>query len=105
MDSRLVLGVVLACACDARLKDAETTDASPTHDARTRDGVAIDGAGDAYVFGPWNTPAGVPGASDATKNMEDETVSSQLTELYFAINDPGLAGSPKQLWMMTRATA
>jgi hypothetical protein len=106
MDVRLVLGVVLACACDARLKDGAGVDATPHPDGQqSPDGGRADAAPDAYVFGPWNTPAPVPGASTATLNTDDETLSSTMTEMYFGTVDTALTGSPKQLWMMTRASA
>jgi hypothetical protein len=105
MDRGLVLGLVLAAGCSARLKDNPTTDAPVQHDSPVHVDSSIDSATDAYVFGAWSAPNGVPGASDSTLNIDDETLNSQQTELYFGIIDPGLAGSPKQLWMMNRATA
>jgi len=104
MDSRLVLGVLLATACSARLKDGETTDAPAQGDARP-DSHAADAAPDAFVFGPWGSASGVPGASDSTLNTDDETLNSTMTELYFGIVDTATAGTPKQLWKMTRAAA
>ena len=102
MDSRLVLGVLLlASACSARLKDGDGIDAAGTKDAHP-DSKAIDGAPDAYVFGPWGSPTGVTGASNSTLNTDDETLSSTMTEIYFGIIDTALTGSPKQLWMMSR---
>ncbi len=52
-------------------------------------------------LGPWSTPAPVPGASTATLNEDDPTLSSTATEMYFAV--VGGAGD-KQLYMMTRAS-
>jgi hypothetical protein len=105
MDGRLVLGLVLACGCSAHLNDGTgQSDAAPHGDARP-DTRAIDGVPDAYVFGPWGAPTTVTGAADPAQNIDDETLDSTMTELYFGIVDPALTGSPKQLWMMTRATA
>src|SRR6266568_4447075 len=98
MDSRLVLGLALACACNAHLDDKVGADA-PVH-PDSRPNPATDAGPDAFVFGPWSTPTAVPGASDSTLNIDDETVSSQLTEAYFGIVDTALTGTPKQLWVM-----
>lgn len=106
MDSRLVLGVLLASACNAHLKDgSEQTDAASPKDGRVDVAVAVDGPPDAYVFGPWGQAQPVTGANSATLNIDDETLSSQMTELYFAQVDAAITGTPKQLWMMTRSSA
>lgn len=52
----------------------------------------------------WTTPAAVPGANNSAMNIDDETLSNSELEMYFGIVSTTLAGEPKQLWMMTRAT-
>lgn len=102
MDVRLVLGLAMLCACNAKLSDGPSTDAST--DGSSRDGhTFLDAGGDA-ALGAWGTPSAVTGASDPTLSTDDETLSSTQTEMYFGIVDTALPGSPKQLWMMTRAS-
>jgi hypothetical protein len=107
MGRRLVLGVLLlASACSARLKDSEPTDAPKgMPDSRGSNVVPIDSPIDAYVFGPFGAATPVTGASGSGLNIDDETLNSTLTELYFAEVDAAITGTPKQLWVMTRTTA
>src|SRR5262249_47469160 len=61
---------------------------------------------DSSIDGPlpaWNSPAMVPGAADSTLNIDDETLNSTQTEMYFGIVDAALG--VKQLWLMTRNTS
>jgi len=90
---RLVLGCLVACACQARLHDGSKL-AGPGPDASSADAPPpIDGAPDAMIpLGPWSTPALVPGAG----NADDPTLSSDALEMYFG------SGNPKQLYRMTR---
>ena len=101
MGRRLVTGCLLACACNAKLKlgdPGSTTDGSNSPDDAAQ---ISDTGGDAALFGPWSTPAPVPGASTTTLDEDDPTLSSTATELYFAA---GTTGVPKQLYLMTRQT-
>jgi hypothetical protein len=52
----------------------------------------------------WGPPEKVPGASDPTLDTDNETLNSTMTEMYFTIVDQSITGTPKQMWMMTRAT-
>lgn len=107
MGSRLVLGVLVASACNgAHLKDGEGIDApNPPRDGSNSgsDSGMPDAPVDAYVLGAWSAPNGVPGAAVSTQNIDDETLNSMQTEIYFGIVDATLG--VKQLWMMSRLNA
>lgn len=95
VDLRLVLGMVLCCACSARLglaPDGGGSGSGPG-DGQT-------GGGDAPL-GAWAPPAQIPGASDATNAEDDCTVNSTATELIYAVQPP--AGN-KDLYVITRPT-
>jgi hypothetical protein len=97
---RRLFAFALLCACHARLGD-------PQHHDQTTDGSMQGGDGggssiDAQEqLGPWGTPMKVNGASSATNNEDDPTLSSNGLELYYAVAAP--AGD-KNLYRMTRAT-
>src|SRR5204862_1241635 len=63
----------------------------------------LDGPGaDAFMLGPWGTPAKVPGASTAAAE-DDGTLANGGLELVFAVADPA-DGNNKDLYIMTRTT-
>ncbi len=100
MGSRLAMGMLALCACHG----AHLGEGSP--DSQTKidgaiDSPMIDGAPDALPA--WSAPVIVPGAGTSTLNIDDETLNSTQTELYFGIVDATLG--VKQLWMMSRASA
>ena len=97
MDSRLVLGLSLLCACKAELGASDSDGGVNSPDANTRN---VDAAIDApQMLGPWGTPSAVPGAS-SNLGEDDATLSSNRLELYFKRGDADGAN----LYMMTRAT-
>lgn len=103
MGRAYVVMLALVGACHARLGDP--SEQALGGDANT--GGPIDGAGsgsliDAAVqLGPWGTPAQVTGASSATNNEDDPTLSSDGLELYYAVQP--MAGGAKDLYVMKRA--
>ena len=105
MERVLLLGSMLLISCNAQLHTGvnATADATPGK----QDGTHIDassGVDSEPPLGNWTTPTKVPGASTAGTAEDDCTLNSTGTELYFAVPDPGIAGTPKQLWVMTRPT-
>ncbi|MGE5180991.1 MAG: hypothetical protein ACM31C_02970 [Acidobacteriota bacterium] len=101
MGSRFVLGALLLCACNAHLGDTPSDASGKPPDAQLgSDARPADAAIDALPA--WGPPVGVPGASDSTLNIDDDTLNSRQTELYFGEVDATLG--VKQLWLMTRAT-
>ena len=103
MERRLLLGGMLLISCNATLHPGNnaTADAPPgSKDGSGSDGSSVDGA----PPGNWTTPSKIPGASTAGTAEDDCTLNSTGTELYWAVPDPGIAGAPKQLWVMTRLT-
>lgn len=96
----LVLGLVLmTSACSAELMDPSGT----ATDASTSRGDASDGAQpDAFVLGPWSTPAPIATASTAA-DEDDGTLSSTGLELFFSIVNTA-DGNRKDLYVATRAT-
>jgi len=91
MDSRLVLGAVLLCACKAVL-GGDPADAAL--DTKLVDGASIDGA-----LGAWGAPARIVGA-DSTVDEDDCTMNLAATELYFKRVD----GTDPNLYVMKRAS-
>lgn len=101
---RLLMGLaLLASACGARLTDPseEPLDAN-----------AIGGGGDdsgnvapadAFMLGPWGTPALIPGASTTTADEDDGTLSNSGLELVFALTVTADANR-KDLYIATRTT-
>jgi hypothetical protein len=98
MTGRLVLGVMLLCACDAELGSNATDGGSGSADGN---GVVLpDGGIDGMApLGPWGAPAKVPGA-DGARDEDDATLSSTRLELYFKRSDADGAN----LYVMTRQT-
>ena len=101
MDRCLVLGAALACACNAHLGDTPGDAGKQPDGAKPGDARAADGPPDALPA--WSMPQAVTGAAAMGQNIDDDTLSSTQTEMYFAIVDATLG--VKQLWMMSRANA
>jgi hypothetical protein len=100
MDSRLVLGLMLLGACDARLSGGLTSDGGDDNGSSdgSNNNAGSDGGTDGQtMLGPWGTPTKVPGASSAA-DEDDATLSSSRLELYFKRNDSG----NQNLYVMTR---
>ena len=93
MDSRLVLGATLLCACKAVLGGDDPHDAP--QDMRGSDAPDVDSG-----LGAWGTPARVPGA-DTAVDEDDCTMNLARTELYFKRVDPG---PDINLYVMKRAS-
>jgi hypothetical protein len=84
------LAILVWCACSARLGTGVSPDENP---------------GDGSALGPWGTPTPVAGASDPSQDTDNETLNSTMTEMYFTIVDDALPDCPKQMYLMTRASA
>lgn len=97
----LLVATVMASGCNAALEDPPNAvvDAPPGMGGDA----GVDGAGpDAFMLGPWGTPAKVTGASTAA-NEDDGTLANGGLEMVFAVADPA-DGNNKDLYVMTRAT-
>jgi hypothetical protein len=93
--------MVALCACGgAHLGEGNPDSQTKRIDAAI-DSRSIDGPPDALPA--WSAPVTVPGAASATLNIDDETLNSTQTEIYFAQVDATLG--VKQLWWMSRASA
>jgi hypothetical protein len=101
MGSRLATGMLALCACGGAHLGEGNPDSQMKQIDAAIDSRMIDAPPDALPA--WSAPVMVPGAAVATQNIDDETLSSTQTEMYFAIVDPTLA--VKQLWWMSRASA
>lgn len=103
MGSRLVMGVLALCACNARLGSTNGggPDSSSPHADAARQ---IDSSGNNIdaALGAWGTPAVIQGVDVAGVNQDDCTLNSTMTELYF--KKPSAAGTDQDLYWMTRAT-
>ena len=104
MGSRLVLGALALCACNARL--GSTNGGGPDSGSGHADAARqLDGAGNNIdaALGAWGTPASVTGADTAGINQDDPTLNSTQTELYFKkLNNN--ATPDYDLYWMTRPT-
>jgi hypothetical protein len=100
MGRGLVFAALLASACDARLGEPATQ-----HDQPDASGPRADSSSanqpDAPL-GMWGAATAINGADDPTLNIDDCTLNSTETELYF--KHPNGAGDD-DLYVMTRMTA
>src|SRR5215831_1177627 len=100
MGSRLAMGMLALCACGGAHLGEGNPDSQMKQIDASIDSRMIDSPIDGLPA--WSAPAMVPGAASATLNIDDETLNSTQTEMYFGQIDATLG--VKQLWWMSRAS-
>lgn len=99
MGRRFLAAMLILGGCKASIGDG-AGDGSVT-DAIDAPGTPIDAAPDALVLGAWGAPAKVPGASTATLQEDDGSLSSTTLEMVFAVVNANDANR-KDLYVQTR---